>query len=63
MDNGGGCGGGGFVVGNVCGCGCCGGLYVGFVGDGGGDLVGDVDARRDVIHDYYDWFDGVLYVF
>jgi len=67
MDDGGGCGCDGFVVGDVCGGGVggVGCLEGGLVGDGGGDVVGfgGFGGFGDVINEYFDGFDFVFYVF
>lgn len=62
MDNGGGCGCDGFVVGDVGGGGVGGCLECSLVGDGGSD-GGDVGGVGDVINEYLDGFDFVFYVF
>lgn len=66
MYDGGGCGCGRFVVGDGGGGGVVDGcLEYSLVGDGGGDWVDGVDGDGlgDVINEYFNGFDGVLYVF
>lgn len=65
MDDGGGRGCGGFVVGDVGSGGVGGCLECGLVGDGCCDVRGgcSVDVLGDVINKYFDGFDFVFYVF
>ena len=65
MDDGGGCGGDGFVVGYLGGGGIGGCLVDGFVGYGCCNIGGgcNIDVLGDVINEYFDGFDIVFYVF